>query len=201
MKILMTGFEAFDGEKINPSWEVLKKINVNLKNVEIRKIQIPTAFKKSFEKLLEEIKNFNPDYVICLGQAGGIADIHLERVAINIDDARIPDNLGYKPEDEIIFEDGENAYFCSLPIKKILNEIKNKDIPCSVSNSAGTFVCNHLIYSILYYINKNNLNIKAGFIHVPYIEQQILEKENTSYMELEKIVLAIETTIETITKN
>lgn len=122
----------------------------------------------------------------------------VERVAINIDDGRIPDNEGYQPIDTKIFEDGENAYFSSLPIKAIVEEIKKAEIPASISNSAGTYVCNHIMYSLLYYINKNNLKIKGGFIHVPYTIQQIMDKKETPFMELKTITRGLETAIKAI---
>ena len=122
----------------------------------------------------------------------------MERVAINVDDGRIPDNDGYQPVDSPVFEDGENAYFSTLPIKAIVEEVKKAGIPAAVSNTAGTYVCNHIMYSLLYYLNKNNLNIKGGFIHVPFIPEQVVEKKNTPYMELTRITKALEISIKAI---
>ena len=201
MKVLITGFDPFDKEKVNPSWEAVNSLPNNIEGNEIIKLQLPTVFKKSAEKLFENIKNLKPDVVICVGQAGGRYEISLERVAINIDDARIKDNEGNQPIDETIFSDGDSAYFSTLPIKAIRDEYKNIPIPAAVSNTAGTFVCNHIMYSLLYYINKNNLNIKGGFIHVPYIIEQILDKPNTAYMPKEMIVKALETVIKTTVNN
>lgn len=201
MKVLITGFDPFDKEKVNPSWEAVNSLPNNIEGNEIIKLQLPTVFKKSAEKLFENIKNLKPDVVICVGQAGGRYEISLERVAINIDDARIKDNEGNQPIDETIFSDGDSAYFSTLPIKAIRDELKNIPIPAAVSNTAGTFVCNHIMYSLLYYIDKNNLNIKGGFIHVPYIIEQILDKPNTPYMPKEMIVKALETVIKTTVNN
>ncbi len=198
MKLLITGFDPFGGEKINPAWEAVNKLPENIDGMEIVKLQIPTVFKKSYEKLFANIEKEKPDFVLCIGQAGGIYDIAVERVAINIDDGRIPDNEGYQPIDTKIFEDGENAYFSSLPIKAIVEEIKKAEIPASISNSAGTYVCNHIMYSLLYYINKNNLKIKGGFIHVPYTIQQIMDKKETPFMELKTITRGLETAIKAI---
>ena len=197
MKLLITGFEPFDKELINPSWEAVNSLNDNIDNIIINKLQLPTVFKKSYIKLFEHIEKIKPDIVICVGQAGGRYDISIERVAINIDDARIEDNEGYKPIDEKIFEDGENAYFSSLPIKAIVQELKKFNIPASVSNTAGTYVCNHIMYALLYYINKNKLNIKGGFIHVPYTTEQIINKPNTPYMDKNTIIKALEICIKT----
>ncbi|MEI0530552.1 pyroglutamyl-peptidase I [Brachyspira pilosicoli] len=201
MKVLITGFDPFDKEKVNPSWEAVNSLPNYIEGNEIIKLQLPTVFKKSAEKLFENIKNLKPDVVICVGQAGGRYEISLERVAINIDDARIKDNEGNQPVDEVIFNDGDSAYFSTLPIKAIRDELKTIPIPASISNTAGTFVCNHIMYSLLYYINKNNLNIKGGFIHVPYIIEQILDKPNTAYMPKEMIVKALETIIKTTVNN
>ncbi|HJH55751.1 MAG TPA: pyroglutamyl-peptidase I, partial [Brachyspira hyodysenteriae] len=182
MKALITGFEPFDKEEINPSWEAVNSLHNNIDDIEIIKLKLPTVFKKSYEKLFDSLENIKPDIVICVGQAGGRYEISLERVAVNIDDAGIKDNEGNQPIDEIIFNDGENAYFSRLPIKRIKEELNKISIPSAISNTAGTFVCNHIMYSLLYYIKKNNLNIKGGFIHVPYITEQILDKPNTPYM-------------------
>ena len=197
MKILITGFEPFNKEKINPSWEAVNSLPDSIDGNEIIKLNLPTVFKKSSEILLKNISSINPNIVICVGQAGGRYEISLERVAINIDDARIKDNEGNQPIDEVIFNDGENAYFSTLPIKKIKDELNKIPIPAAISNTAGTFVCNHIMYSLLYYVNKNNLNIKGGFIHVPYIVEQILDKPNTGYMPKEMIVNALEIIIKT----
>ncbi|WP_126993592.1 pyroglutamyl-peptidase I [Thermosipho globiformans] len=200
MKILVTSFEPFGEEKINSSFEAVKKLPNNIDNVQIIKASIPTVFRKSIEVLEELIEKEQPDIVICVGQAGGRYEITVERVAINIDDANIPDNEGNTPKDKVIFEDGENAYFSNLPIKKMVEEIKNSNIPASISNSAGTFVCNHLMYGLLYLINKKYKNMKGGFIHVPYLPQQVINKKNTPSMSLDNIVTALTCAIKSITR-
>ena len=198
MKVLITGFDPFGGEKINPAWEAVRALPDNIDGIEVVKLQIPTVFKKSAKKLFENIDSVKPDVVICVGQAGGRYEFSVERVAINVDDGRIPDNDGYQPVDSPVFEDGENAYFSTLPIKAIVEEVKKAGIPAAVSNTAGTYVCNHIMYSLLYYLNKNNLNIKGGFIHVPFIPEQVIEKKNTPYMELTRITKALEISIKAI---
>lgn len=198
MKVLITGFDPFGGEKINPAWEAVRALPDNIDGIEVVKLQIPTVFKKSAKKLFENIESVKPDVVICVGQAGGRYEFSVERVAINVDDGRIPDNDGYQPVDSPVFEDGENAYFSTLPIKAIVEEVKKDGIPAAVSNTAGTYVCNHIMYSLLYYLNKNNLNIKGGFIHVPFIPEQVVEKKNTPYMELTRITKALEISIKAI---
>lgn len=200
MKVLITGFDPFGGESINPAWEAVKSMKDNVDGIEVIKLQIPTVFKKSAEKLFAGIEEHKPDAVICIGQAGGRYDISVERVAINMDDGRIPDNEGYQPIDTPVYEDGENAYFATLPIKGIVEEIKLAKIPASVSNTAGTYVCNHIMYSLLYYISKNNLNIKGGFIHVPYITEQVVDKKNMPYMEVTAITKALECAVQALNK-
>lgn len=200
MKTLITGFEPFGGEVVNPSFEAVKLIPDSIDNVQIVKASIPTVFRKSIEILDKLIREEKPNVVICVGQAGGRAEITIERVAINIDDANNPDNEGNTPKDEVIFEDGENAYFSNLPIKKMVEEIRNCKIPASISNSAGTYVCNHLMYGLLYLINKKYKNIKGGFIHVPYLPQQVLNKRNVPSMSLENIVQALVCSIKAIIK-
>lgn len=196
MKILVTGFEPFGGEAINPSLEVLKRLPKKIKDFEVITQQLPVVFKKSLEVLYATIEREKPDVVLCVGQAGGRKEITVERVGINVDDARIPDNEGNQPIDEKIFEDGENAYFAKLPIKAMVEAMKNKGIPAMVSNSAGTYVCNHLMYGLLYYIHKNNLNLQGGFVHIPFITEQVKDKANVPAMELEEIAKGLQFAIE-----
>jgi len=198
MKILVTGFEPFAGEVKNSSLEAIQLLPDTIENAQIVKTTIPTVFGKSIETLKEILEKEKPDVVICVGQAGGRAEITIERAAINIDDASIPDNEGNLPKDQVIFEDGENAYFSNLPIKKIVEAIKECKIPASISNSAGTYVCNHLMYGLLYFINKKYKNVRGGFIHVPYLPEQVLNKKNIPSMSLDNIVLALKCTIKKI---
>jgi pyroglutamyl-peptidase len=195
MRVLLTGFDPFGGEATNPSYEAIKKVPDTIDDIKIIKKQIPTVFRKSIEILEQSIEEYNPDIVICVGQAGGRYEVSIERVAINIDDARIPDNEGNQPIDEAIFTDGDTAYFSNLPLKAITNQMKNAGIPVSVSNTAGTFVCNHIMYGLLYLIQRKYHNIKGGFIHVPFIPEQVLNKPNTPYMSLEYITKGLITAI------
>lgn len=195
MKVLITGFDPFGGEKINPAWEAVKGIKNIIEGAKIIKLEIPTVFNKSIEKVKEAMELEKPDIVLCIGQAGGRYDITIERVAINVDDARIEDNEKNQPIDIPVFEDGENAYFSNLPIKAMVEEIKGQGIPSSISNSAGTFVCNHIMYGVLYHINKTYKNMRGGFIHVPFINEQVLDKKNQPYMPVEHITKALEAAI------
>lgn len=197
MKVLITGFDPFGGETINPALEAVMKLPDNIDGIEVIKLEIPTVFRKSLKKIEENIIKHNPDIVISIGQAAGRCGITPERVSLNLDDARIPDNESNQPIDCSIFEDGENAYFSTLPIKAMVEEMKKHNIPGSVSNTAGTFVCNHVMYGILYMAAKKYPNIKGGFIHVPYIPSQVLDKPDKASMSLSDIVKGLEICIKT----
>lgn len=197
MRVLITGFDKFGGESINPSSLCVNSLSDVIDNIEIKKVTLPTVFKDSSRVLEENIKSFSPNIVICVGQAGGRSKITPERIAINIDDARIPDNIGNSPIDETIRKDGENAYFSTLPIKAIVDELNKNNIPSAISNTAGTFVCNHIMYEALYLTTKNYPNIKAGFIHIPYIEEQVKDKPNMPFIKKEDIIQALEIIIKT----
>ncbi|MDU3351822.1 pyroglutamyl-peptidase I [Clostridium sp.] len=201
MKILITGFDPFGGENINPALEAVKKLSDTILNSEIIKLEIPTVFRKSLETIEENIIKHKPDVVISVGQAGGRFGVTPERVAINIDDARIKDNEGNQPIDISIFEDGEAAYFSNLPIKAMVKEMMGNGIPASVSNTAGTFVCNHVMYGILYLIDKKYPNIRGGFIHVPYIPSQVTTKPNMPSMSIDDISKGLELSIKAIIEN
>ena len=201
MKVLVTGFEPFGGEKINPALEGVKMLEDKILGSEIVKIELPTVFKKSREILEKALEKERPDIVICVGQAGGRDKISIERVAINIDDAGIPDNGGNQPIDEPIFEDGDRAYFSTLPIKAIVSNLKENKIPAEISNSAGTYVCNHIMYSLLYNINKRYPNILGGFIHIPYIPEQVIDRKMAPSMSLDYIVKGLTIIIETSIRN
>lgn len=201
MKVLITGFDPFGGESINPALEAVKKLPDTIEGAEIIKLEIPTVFRKSLEKIEENIIKLNPDVVISIGQAGGRFGITPERVAINIDDARIPDNETNQPIDIPIFEDGDTAYFTTLPIKAMVKEMQDNGIPSSVSNTAGTFVCNHVMYGVLYMAAKKYPNIKAGFIHVPYIPSQVVTKQNQPSMSTEDITKGLTLCIKAIVNN
>lgn len=195
MKILVTGFDPFGGEKVNPALEAVKSLPSEIHGAEIHWVEIPTVFYRSAEVLEAEIVRFQPDAVLCIGQAGGRASLTPERVAINQDDARIPDNQGNQPVDTPIRLDGQAAYFSTLPIKAMVQAIKEEGLPATVSNTAGTFVCNHLMYQALYLADKKFANMRAGFMHIPYMTEQVINKSNTAFMNLTDIVRGIEAAI------
>ena len=195
MKILVTGFDPFGGEKVNPALEAVKSLPSEIHGAEIHWVAIPTIFYRSAEVLEAEIVRFQPDAVLCIGQAGGRASLTPERVAINQDDARIPDNQGNQPIDTPIRLDGQAAYFSTLPIKAMVQAIKEEGLPATVSNTAGTFVCNHLMYQALYLADKKFPNMRAGFMHIPYMTEQVINKPNTASMNLTDIVRGIQAAI------
>ena len=201
MKILVTGFDPFGGEPINPAIESVKRLPDNIEGAEIIKLEIPTVRKKSLEKIEKAINEHNPDIILSIGQAGGRFDISIERVGINLDDFRIPDNEGNQIIDEPIFPDGENSYFVKLPVKAMVQNVQKNNIPASVSYTAGTFVCNHVLYGVLYLIEKKYKGKKSGFIHIPFLPQQVVDKRNTPSMELNTIVKGLTAAIEAIVKN
>ncbi|MBZ2175003.1 pyroglutamyl-peptidase I [Schnuerera sp. xch1] len=200
MKVLITGFDPFGNEKINPAIEAVKKLDDKIAGADIIKLEIPTVFGKSIERLEKALEKENPDITICVGQAGGRNRISIERVAINISDARIPDNEGNQPIDEPIFEDGDAAYFAKLPIKAMVKEMNDKNIPGEVSNTAGTYVCNHIMYGLLYNIDKKYPNMKGGFIHIPFLPEQVIDKKDRPSMPLDLIIKGITAAIEAAIK-
>ena len=189
-KLLITGFEPFGGEKINPSWEAVKLLPETIGEFELIKAEIPVVFEKAAETVLAKADEIQPDAIICVGQAGGRAGVTPEMVAINLRFASIPDNEGNQPKDVPCVEGGENAYFATLPVRKMVAAVSEKEIPCSVSYSAGTYVCNDLIYHVLH--KYEGTNVKACFIHVPFIPEQTTDKPS---MELETISKALEIAI------
>lgn len=195
MKILVTGFDPFGGEKVNPALEAVKSLPSEIHGAEVHWVAIPTVFYKASEVLETAIVRYQPDAVLCIGQAGGRASLTPERVAINQDDARIPDNQGNQPIDTPIRLDGQAAYFSTLPIKAMVQAIKEEGLPATVSNTAGTFVCNHLMYQALYLVDKKFPHMRAGFMHIPYMTEQVVNKPNTASMNLTDIVRGIEAAI------
>jgi pyroglutamyl-peptidase len=196
MKVLITGFEPFGGEALNPSWEAVSRLPDWTSGSTIIKRRLPVTFngvRKVLPKLIVEEK---PDIVILTGQAGGRPNITVERVAINIMDSKMPDNEGFVPEDEPVFEGAPAAYFSTLPVKAIVRALRGAKIPAAVSNTAGTYVCNAAMYTALHTIAVAGMETKAGFVHVPFSHEQALDKPRPS-MALDTIVRAFEIVVET----
>lgn len=184
-----------------PLIETVKKLPDVIAGAQIIKLEIPTVCHKSLRIIDEAIAEHDPDAVLSIGQAGGRPDITVERVGINVDDCRIPDNEGNQIIDEPIFPDGPDAYFVTVPIKAMVQRIQDKKIPASVSNTAGTFVCNHVTYGVSHLLATKYSGKRSGFIHIPYLPEQVIEKKNMSSMSLDMMVEAVVAAIEAIVEN
>lgn len=197
--VLITAFEPFGGELVNPSWEAVSHLHERMVcGAKVMAKQLPCAFGDALTALYAAIEELKPDLVIAVGQAGGRTDVTIERVGINVDDARIPDNLGNQPIDEAIVEGGPVAYFSTLPIKAIVEGIREAGIPASVSQTAGTYVCNHVMYGLMHYLEKHNslaknkTKIRGGFIHIPYLPEQAVKHPGVASMPAATVILALE---------
>ena len=183
-KLLITGFDPFGGQNINPSWEAVKRLPEEIGEYTVWKLQIPTVFDLAAQTVLEKAKEVCPDVIISVGQAGSRGAVTPERVGINIRDARIPDNQGNQPEDVPVVSDGPTAWFSTLPVKAMVENIKAAGLPGAVSNTAGTFVCNDVLYTLLHHYQ--GTGVRCGFIHVPWLPEQ-----GSPNMPLEDIVAAL----------
>jgi pyroglutamyl-peptidase len=197
--VLLTGFEPFGGDTRNPSQEIAGKLDgVVLGRRRVVGRVLPCVFGDSITTLERLIRQERPALVVCLGMAGGRADITPERVAINLDDARIPDNAGRAPVDRPVVKNGPAAYFSTLPIKAIVAGLKERDVPASVSPTAGNFVCNHVFYGLMHLL-KGQRSVRGGFIHVPYLPDQARPGEPSLALEVmvEAIAFAVELSLRT----
>lgn len=174
--ILFTGFEPFGGETVNPALEAVRRLPDSAGGMPIRRLRLPTSFRRAGETLLEAVDAWRPEAVVCVGQAGGRKTVTPEKVAINYIDARIPDNDGAQPADVPIRADGPAAYFATLPVRAIDEAIRAAGVPCAVSYSAGCYVCNFVMYTLLDHLAQTAPDVLGGFIHVPYAAEQTAGK-------------------------
>ena len=201
MKVLVTGFDPFDGESVNPAFEAVKLLPDKIADAEIIKLEIPTVFTRSAEVVEKAIEEYQPDIVLSIGQAGGRSCVTVEKVAINLAEARIPDNDGEQPLDQALREDGDTAYFATVPVKAMVANMRKHGIPAHISYTAGTFVCNSVMYHVLYLLDKKFPGVHGGFIHVPYESSQVVDKPNgTPFMHVDQIAKALEYAIEAAVK-
>lgn len=184
MKILVTGFDPFGTDQINPAIEAVKRLPDDINGATIIKLEIPTIFNQCAQVVHAAILRNHPAYVLNIGQAGGRSGLTPERVAINLDDGRIADNAGHQPTDQVIQPAGQNAYFTQLPVKAMVQAIQNAGIPSYLSTTAGTYVCNHIMYQVQYMIDSEFPDLKAGFIHIPFLPNQVLKRPNTPSLSL-----------------
>ena len=190
-KLLITGFDPFGGADVNPSWLAVQALPDRVGEWELCKLGIPTVFGEAACKVLAAAEDFHPDAIISVGVAGGRDAVTPERIAVNIRDARICDNAGNQPRGEFVDKDGPAAYFSTVSVMAMAQAIRDAGIPAAVSNSAGAFVCNDVLYSLLHHYA--GTAVRVGFIHVPYIPQQ-----GEPSMSLERITAALEAAIQTL---
>lgn len=188
-KLLITGFDPFGGATVNPSWQAVSRLPDTVGDFELCKLEIPTVYDLATRVVLEKAAEFQPDVILCVGQAGGRDSITPERIGVNIRDARISDNAGNQPRGEFVAEDGPAAYFATVPVVKMVQAVEAAGIKATVSNSAGAFVCNDTLYGVLHHFA--GTDVRCGFIHVPYIPQQ-----GNPSMELEQITAGLQAAIE-----
>ena len=192
--VLLTGFEPFGGESVNPSGEIARLLHGTvIGGYRVTGALLPCVFGAAISELKKQIRTTKPVLVICVGQAGGRAEITPERVAINVDDARIADNAGRQPVDRPVARGGPAAYWSTLPIKAIVQQLRQRDIPAAVSQTAGTYVCNHVFYGLMHDLHGRK-KIRGGFIHVPFLPEQTVDKPS---LPLETMIQGIKVAVET----
>ena len=199
--ILLAGFEPFDGDAVNPALEAVKQLQrEGVDGVRIISCKIPVVRGDAIDVVIEAIKAQPVDAVICVGQASGRAAVMPERVAINLDDFRIKDNAGNQVTDEPVVAGGPDSYLSTLPIKAMVKAMRDGGVPAAVSNSAGTFVCNHLFYGVHHYLTERNSGIRHGFVHVPLLPDQAAGSDKPS-LSLEQIVQGLRLAIQAVATN
>lgn len=191
MKALVTGFEPFGGEAVNPAQRVVERLEARLGDIAIATRILPVAFERAPPLLEAAIVEAKPDLVLCLGAAGGRAELSLERVAINLADARIPDNDGHRPIDRLVAADGPAAYFATLPIKEAAAALRDAGLPAAVSLSAGTFVCNRVFYGLLHFAARRRPALIGGFLHLPYLPEQAARHPGAPSMALADMIRGV----------
>lgn len=194
--VLVTAFEPFGGESLNPSWEAVRALDgKTLGGARIVARQLPVVFSDVLGVLYAAMDEVQPDLILSVGQAGGRSDITLERIGINVDDARIPDNAGQQPVDEPIVADGPAGYFSTLPIKAIVAALREAAIPASVSQTAGTFTCNRVMYGLLHRLHTQGNRVRGGFVHIPYLPEQAAHHPGAPSMARDNVMQALEIAI------
>lgn len=183
-RLLITGFDPFGGESVNPSWEAVRLLPDTVGEYTLYKLQIPTVFGTAAQTVLRAAQDILPDVILCIGQAGGRDAVTPERIGINVRNARIPDNAGNQPVETLIEPSGADGIFATVPVADMVQAIRGAELPAAVSNTAGTFVCNDTLYTLLHHYA--GTPVQVGFIHVPYLPEQ-----GTPNLPLEKIVQAL----------
>jgi pyroglutamyl-peptidase len=182
--VLVTGFEPFDGAEVNPTLEIARQLHGRrIRGHSVIGVVLPCRFGAAITKLKRSLRMLNPVLVVCVGQAGGRAEITPERIAINVDDARIPDNAGRQPVDTPVVTHGPTAYWSTLPIKAIVTALRRRGIPAAVSQTAGTFVCNHVFYGLMHALRRRP-GVRGGFVHVPFLPEQALPGQPSLHLDM-----------------
>ena len=197
MRALVTGFDPFGSDEVNPSSLAVGRLRPSIGDVVVMTAILPTSYANSAKVLMAAIDETRPDIVLCVGQAGGRTDLCLERVGINVQDARIRDNDGNQPIDVPVVANGPAAYFATLPIKACVEEMRKAGLPAVVSNTSGTFVCNHILYALMDIIRQQPAPMRGGFLHIPYVPEQASRVGGAPSMALDDIVRGIEIILET----
>lgn len=195
-KLLVTGFDPFGGETINPAWEAVSRLPVLIGSYELTKLQVPTVFGKAADLAARKAEELSADAILCVGQAGGRDAVTPERVAINLRDARIADNVGQTPQDAPVVPGAPSAYFATAPVKQMAEAVRRADLPARVSYTAGTFVCNDLFYSMLHLFGTKA--VPVAFVHVPFLPEQA--KDGQPSLPLADIVCALTAVIEAMSE-
>jgi pyroglutamyl-peptidase len=181
MRVLITGFEPFGGEGVNPSWAASEQVAATRRDgLDITAVRLSCVYGKAIEELRAAVARTDPELVLCTGQAGGRSGLSVERVAVNVDDARIPDNAGNQPVDEPVVPGGPVAYLSSLPVKACVAAVREAGLPASVSGTAGNFLCNHVFYGLAHLIATERPGLRGGFVHVPYAPEQVVGRSEPS---------------------
>ena len=193
-RLLITGFDPFGGETVNPSWEAVRLLPEAVGAYRLTKLQIPTIFGQAAETVLTAARELRPDVILCIGQAGGRSAVTPEVVAINLQEARIPDNAGNQPMNVPVVENAPAAYFSTVPVRTMVKAIQDAGLPAALSYSAGTFVCNDVLYTLLHCFDGTQTQV--GFVHVPFLPEQA--KDNAPCLPLLQIVQALTAAIESL---
>lgn len=201
MKLLITGFEPFGNDVINPSQEAVMSLPESISHVQLIKAVLPVVQGEAADRLKALILEHRPDVVVCVGQAGGRTGLTIERIAINVDDYPIPDNAGHQPIDQPIAPDGPAAYLLTLPNKAIVEAWKTAGYPASVSNTAGTFLCNHVAYSVAHFVAHHFPTMRTGFIHIPYATNQRAQHPDAFALSPQQLTQALRVAIDVMASN
>jgi pyroglutamyl-peptidase len=194
-RVLMTGFAPFGGEPVNPSWQAVSLLGA--RRDDIAAVELPCEFAASLPALRRAVEEHRPSLVVCVGQAGGRLDVTPERVAINLIDARIPDNAGARPVDVPVVPDGPAAYFTTLPVKACVAAIRAAGVPASVSHTAGTYVCNQVFYGLMHLLSTLP-GVRGGFVHVPYSPEQVAASgKAAASLGVDRVADALEVLVDT----